>query len=48
MDGSPGTAVQLTNDVGNIWGLSGSYFFGQTCRRRQRLRRLPDLLRQVA
>src|SRR5690606_28447172 len=30
MDGSPGTAVQLTNNVGNIWGLSGSYFFGQT------------------
>ena len=30
MAGSPGTAVQLTNDVGTIWGLSGNYFFGQT------------------
>ncbi len=29
MDGSPGSAVQLTNDVGNIWGLAGNYFFGQ-------------------
>lgn len=28
MDGSPGTAVQLTNTVGTIWGLSGSYFYG--------------------
>ena len=28
MDGSPGTAVQLTNNVGTLWGLSGSYFFG--------------------
>ena len=30
MDGSPGTATQLTNNVGNLWGLSGNYFFGQT------------------
>jgi type IV pilus assembly protein PilY1 len=28
MAGAPGSAVQLTNNVGSIWGLSGSYFYG--------------------
>ncbi|MGE0801443.1 MAG: pilus assembly protein, partial [Lautropia sp.] len=28
MDGNPGTAKQLTDTVGSLWGLSGSYFYG--------------------
>ncbi len=28
MAGAPGTAAQLTNEVGSLWGLSGSYFYG--------------------
>ena len=28
MDGAPGSAKQLTDNVGAIWGLSGSYFYG--------------------
>src|SRR5690606_27986522 len=30
MDGSPGSAKQLTDNVGAIWNLSGNYFFGNT------------------